>query len=85
MKLPSVNTDAALFRYNEHIPVMVSVQKRWSARCFDPSLSFAETRNPSSFPSGVATRSVVMQRLKQKVEWQLKIQMLTIKTTVIKY
>jgi len=68
MKLPSVNINTALFRYNEHIPIMVSVQKRWGARCFDPPLSFAETRNPSSLPSGVATCSVVMQRLKQKVE-----------------
>jgi len=85
MKLSSVNTDAALFRYNEYIPVMVSVQKRWGTRCFDPPLSFTETRNPSFLPSGMTTRSVVMQRLKQKVEWQLKIQILTIKTTVIKY
>jgi len=55
-----------------YIPVVISIQKRRGTGRFNPPLSFAETRNPSSLLSGVATCSVVMQRLKQNVKSRIK-------------
>lgn len=54
------------------IPIVVSVQKRRSAGRFDSSLSLAETRDPSSLPSGVATCSVLVQGLKQNVKSRIR-------------